>query len=111
MDRWVRKVCLLWIVHSREQLRWLPQERIEELKDKGLEVLYPKPTEEVGRPDVGGIVKRWVDRHAGVHGEPARRTGVVVSGPDGLNRDVRNVCAGLVSGGWDVGVEVEKFGW
>lgn len=111
VDRWVRRVCLLWIVHSREQFGWLPEERIEELKENGLEVLCSKPTGEVGRPDVSRIVKRWVDRHAGVHGQPARRTGVVLSGPDGLNRDVRNACAGLVGEGWDVGVEVEKFGW
>lgn len=36
---------------------------------------------------------------------------IVVSGPDGLVRDVRNVAAQLVLDGWDVDVWVEKFGW
>ncbi len=36
---------------------------------------------------------------------------VVVSGPDGLVRDVRNVVAQLVRDGWDIEVWVEKFGW
>jgi predicted ferric reductase len=36
---------------------------------------------------------------------------VIVSGPDGLVRDVRNICAQLVLEGWPVDVHVEKFGW
>ncbi|KIW65466.1 hypothetical protein PV04_07724 [Phialophora macrospora] len=36
---------------------------------------------------------------------------VIVSGPDGLVRDVRNITAELVKQGWDVDVHVEKFGW
>ncbi|EXJ67558.1 uncharacterized protein A1O5_09571 [Cladophialophora psammophila CBS 110553] len=37
---------------------------------------------------------------------------IIVSGPDGLVRDVRNVAAELVRlGGWDIDVWAEKFGW
>lgn len=36
---------------------------------------------------------------------------IIVSGPDGLVRDVRNVVADLVLQGWNVDVHVEKFGW
>ena len=36
---------------------------------------------------------------------------VIVSGPDGLVRDTRNIVAQLVCEGWDVEVWVEKFGW
>jgi hypothetical protein len=39
------------------------------------------------------------------------RTGVVVSGPEGLVRGVRNGVAGMVRKGADVRVSVEKFGW
>lgn len=36
---------------------------------------------------------------------------IVVSGPDGLVRDVRNVAARLIHEGWNLEVWVEKFGW
>lgn len=36
---------------------------------------------------------------------------LVVSGPDGLVRDVRNIASRLVKEGWHVEVWVEKFGW
>ncbi|ETI26031.1 hypothetical protein G647_02808 [Cladophialophora carrionii CBS 160.54] len=36
---------------------------------------------------------------------------IIVSGPDGLVRDVRNITAELVKQGWDIDVHVEKFGW
>ncbi|EXJ56940.1 hypothetical protein A1O7_07284 [Cladophialophora yegresii CBS 114405] len=36
---------------------------------------------------------------------------IIVSGPDGLVRDVRNVAAELVKQGWAIDVHVEKFEW
>ena len=36
---------------------------------------------------------------------------IVVSGPDGLVRDIRNVVAQLVKEGWNMEIYVEKFGW
>jgi NAD(P)H-flavin reductase len=100
----IRKVKLLWITHSPSHRLWIPEDKMKELEDWGLEVLMPPPTAIAGRPDVGDVVRGWVDEEEG-------STGVVVSGPDGLVRDVRNTCAGLVWGGENVGVQVEKFGW
>jgi hypothetical protein len=36
---------------------------------------------------------------------------VVISGPDDLNRIVRNECARMIRKGIKVEVTVEKFGW
>lgn len=36
---------------------------------------------------------------------------IVVSGPDGLVRDIRNVVSQLAHEGWNIEVWVEKFGW
>jgi hypothetical protein len=72
------------------------------LQDWGLELCVPAPTSVAGRPDARSIVDNWVGDG---------RTGIVVSGPDGLVRDVRNECAGLLSRGVDVKLQVEKFGW
>ncbi|EOA82487.1 hypothetical protein ACJQWK_04529 [Exserohilum turcicum] len=103
-----RKVKLLWITHAPEHRLWIPDDKLEELKEWGLDVLVPPPTSLAGRPHVGLIVGEWVEQEIGKSGG---RAGVVVSGPDGLVRDVRNACARLISGGKDVDVQVETFGW
>ncbi|KAF2145166.1 uncharacterized protein K452DRAFT_284551 [Aplosporella prunicola CBS 121167] len=105
-----RKVCLLWVVRSRAHLDCLPQERLDELREWGADILVPDPTEEKGRPDVSRVVREWVERYAAGDGGHDS-TGVVVSGPDGMNRDVRNTCSRLVGEGRRVNVSVEKFGW
>ncbi|KAK7530397.1 ferric reductase transmembrane component [Phyllosticta citribraziliensis] len=101
-------VCFLWIVHSRPQLSWLSKQRLDELRERGAHILVPEPTAEVGRPDVAGIVRDWV---ATYDDGPGGRIGVVVSGPDGMNRAARNTCAWLAKDGRRIDVEVEKFGW
>lgn len=101
-----REVFLYWVVHSRAQRSWIPQERLDELARWGVHVVIPEPTVEVGRPDVEGYVARLADRTCG-EGE----VGVMVSGPDGLNRVVRNTCARAIRGGAKVRLQVEKFGW
>ncbi|KAJ4378070.1 hypothetical protein N0V83_000901 [Neocucurbitaria cava] len=113
-----RKVKLLWITHSPTHRLWIPEDKLKELQDWGLDVLIPPPTALAGRPDVRDALQGWVmNVDSGGGGEERGRsrstttTGVVVSGPDGLVRDVRNVCAGLVWSGVDVSVQVEKFGW
>ncbi|KAJ9649583.1 hypothetical protein H2199_000361 [Coniosporium tulheliwenetii] len=103
------KVCLIWVVHSRSHLSWLPEERCQELADSGVDICIPTPTEESGRPDVGALVRHKVDVHSGGNG--TSKTRVVASGPDAMNRDVRNACAQMVAEGEDIRVEVEKFGW
>jgi NAD(P)H-flavin reductase len=99
-----KKVKLLWITHSPNHRLWVPEDKMKELEDWGLDVFMPPPTALAGRPDVKDVLKGWV-------GDEAGSTGVVVSGPDGLVRDVRNMCAGLIWRGKDVNVQVEKFGW
>jgi len=76
------------------------------LKTWGLDVVITAPTAEAGRPDINGYVNTWVKK-TGINFD----YGVVVSGTDGMIRDVRNACADLVREGRDVKVVVEKFGW
>lgn len=105
-----REVFLYWIVHSRTQHSWIPQERLDELARLGVHVVIPEPTVEVGRPDVEGVVGELVDR-ARDERDGKGEVGVMVSGPDGLNRSVRNACARSIRRGANVRVLVEKFGW
>lgn len=102
-----RHVCLIWVVHEEEHVQWIGQERLDELRERGLRVVMPTPTKRAGRPDMTRLVEEAVLEGGGVVG----RSVLVVSGPDGMNRDVRNACAGMVGRGLDVGVSVEKFGW
>lgn len=101
-----RKICFVWIVHHRSHLSWLGDEKIDGLKKAGVHVLLTPPTAEAGRPDVANVIEAWVHSHAA-----AESIGVVCSGPDGMNRAVRNACAGMVAKGRKVSVEIEKFGW
>ena len=57
------------------------------------------------RPDIKTELREWVK--SGSSGKIV----IVVIGPDGLVRDVRNGAASLVRAGHDIDVHVEKFGW
>lgn len=59
------------------------------------------------RPDMKVELRGWVQQSTNM----SDKICVVVSGPDGLVRDVRNEAAGLVRDGWNINVCVEKFGW
>lgn len=63
------------------------------------------------RPDVAREVKDWVVGKPHTADTKGKTTCVVVSGPDGMVRDVRNACADLVRQGWKIECHVEKFGW
>jgi hypothetical protein len=102
-----QRVRMLWVIHSRSHREWIPAERLQELVDAGLELVIPDPTVEAGRPDVAGLVEGWIAEDGDGGGE----VGVVVSGPDGMNRTVLNVCAEGLGRGLDVRIAVEKFGW
>ena len=91
-------------MHAAAHREWVPEAKMRELVEWGLEVLIPPPTEDVGRPDVRAVVGAWASEGSG-------SAAVVVSGPEGMVRDVRNGCAGLVARGVDIRVQVEKFGW
>ena len=100
-----RKVKLLWVMRSPSHRLWIPEDKLKELQDWGLDVLIPPPTVLAGRPDVINVVGEWIDaEHSG-------KTGIVVSGPDGFVRDVRNLSSKKIWEGRDVGLVVEKFGW
>lgn len=62
-----------------------------------------------GRPDVALELRCWTE--SGRRKGSDNRICVVVSGPDGLVRDVRNAAAKLLLEGWNIEVFVEKFGW
>lgn len=96
------KVKLLWITHEASHRSWIPADKWEELVSWGLEAHIPPATALAGRPNIPTTLRTLVGDGS---------TGVVVSGPDGMVRDVRNTCARLIGGGVDLQVQVEKFGW
>ncbi|KAK5656415.1 hypothetical protein OQA88_4796 [Cercophora sp. LCS_1] len=102
-----QRVHLLWVTHSRSHRSWVPEQQLDELVARGLDLVIPEPTVEAGRPNVAMYVKGWIE-DAAANGE---EVSVVVSGPDGLNRSVRNACADEIGAGLDVRMAVEKFGW
>jgi hypothetical protein len=104
-----RRVHMLWIIHSDEHRAWVPQAVLDELVAAGLDLVVPPPTAVSGRPDVVGTVDGWIEEASSAGGQ--QQTAVVVSGPDGLNRMVRNTCTEAVFRGADVQTAVEKFGW
>ena len=105
------RICLVWVVHERSHLSWISIEQIDELKARGVDVIIPEPTNEKGRPDIGNIVESWVLKRGYDDHRREASFGVVCSGPDGMNRTVRNTCSSLLRNGYDVSVEIEKFGW
>nr|POF03953.1 putative ferric reductase transmembrane component [Quercus suber] len=105
-----RKVGLLWVIHDAAHIDWIGQDRLDDLCAKGLQLYIPGPTSTAGRPDLPTLTRRLVHDMAKASHVKDPKLGVVVSGPDGMNRMVRNSCAKLAWEGWDVNVEVEKYG-
>ena len=101
------RVHLLWIMHSDEHRHWVPSHLLDDLVAAGLDLVIPPATAVAGRPDVAAVVGEWLDGA----GAAARDVAVMVSGPDELNRLVRNTAARRKSEGVRVNIEVEKFGW
>lgn len=105
-----RRILFLWIIRERSHIIWLGEARLQQLQARGVKLVIPAPTAENGRPDVASIIAEWIGGLDCQSTDP-RKIGVVASGPDGMNRAVRNMCASLVREGEDVTIEVEKFGW
>lgn len=101
-----RKIVLVWIIHEAEHMEWIGRKALHETEIRGVEMDIPRATSEIGRPDLRGIMEKAIGVEA-----MGKKVGVVVSGPDGMDRTVRNICAGMVGDGLDVAVAVEKFGW
>ncbi|KAH7041224.1 ferric reductase like transmembrane component-domain-containing protein [Microdochium trichocladiopsis] len=112
-NRRKRNIHLLWIVHSESQRSWIPRERLDELRALGVDIALPEPTAVAGRPDVPRYVEEMTAAAAAdvVAQDGEDVVGVVVSGPGGLNRSVRNACSAAVRDGRRVRLSVEKFGW
>ena len=109
-SRKAREILFIWVVREQSHLAWLGKDRLTDLEAAGVKCCVPPPTAKNGHPDIRGFIDEWVVSLEGTHGME-NNFGVIVSGPDGLNRTVRNTCAALVREGRNVNVEVEKFGW
>lgn len=116
------RIHLIWIVQEESHWTWLGEDRLASLREIGVTCTLPTPTRKAGvRPNVADLVRSVVEDECPVG--PAGRiragedvlvrgkVGVVVSGPDSLNRAVRNECARLTWAGWDTETMIEKFGW
>lgn len=116
-----KKVLFVWITRDRSHTSWLGDHKLAELRaNDGVTLMMPPPTSTHGHPDIANILREWIHDNAVDHDDnddDGRRggggkIGVVASGPDGMNRAVRNVCSDILRDeGRDVTVEVEKFGW
>ncbi|KAK6001773.1 hypothetical protein QM012_002263 [Aureobasidium pullulans] len=103
------RVSLIWVVHDQEHVGWIPQDRLDELRELGCKIMIPPPTRKAGRPDLPHLLETAVNAWNDEIEDPS--VGVVVAGPDGMNRSCRNACANLISQGARLEVSVEKFGW
>ncbi|KAK3679546.1 hypothetical protein LTR78_001107 [Recurvomyces mirabilis] len=106
-----RKVGLVWIVHEASHVDWIGHERLKELQEKGLDLCLPAPTSKAGRLDISTLVEDMTSKMQESVLLGSQRVGVVVSGPDSMNRATRNVCASMAWQGLDINVSVEKYGW
>lgn len=118
-----RKILFIWIVRDSSNLSWLGSDKLERLGSvPGVKVVIPPATAHNGHPDLRSIITSWISSMVAkpfpAHdvrskGNAAgKKIGIICSGPDGLNRTVRNLCSLLLSqGNLDVSVEIEKFGW
>ena len=104
------EILFIWVVREQSHLAWLGREGLVDLEAAGVKCWVPPPTANNGHPDIRSFINEWVISLDGTHGVE-KTFGVVASGPDGLNRSVRNACAALVREGRNVNVEIEKFGW
>lgn len=106
-----RKVLLVWIVRDLSHLDWVDPSKLDEVRTKGAEVQIPPPTAQNGHPDIENIISSYITTCAGSQSNHNPKVGIVCSGPDGLNRSVRNTCSALLYQGRDVSIGIEKFGW
>lgn len=118
-----KKILFIWIVRDSSNVSWLGSDKLQCLRSvPGVNIVIPPSTAHNGHPDVRRIITTWI---SSVVAKPfpaldarsqsdaaGRKVGIVCSGPDGLNRTIRNLCSLLLSQGQlDVSVEIEKFGW
>ncbi|MCJ1310229.1 hypothetical protein MMC25_003891 [Agyrium rufum] len=107
-----KKILFVWVAQQRQHWSWVPEPGLDSFRmEKDVTVCITDPTSESGRPDLRRIISDWVLQLGSVEISKQQKFGVVSSGPDGMNRTVRNLSSEMVACGWNVNVEVEKFGW
>ena len=110
-------ILFIWTFHDAAHLSWLEPGALKSLKDQGVDVHIPPPTSKRGHPDLQGLIEPWTQKKTVTmmstadHWRDHSRIGMVCSGPDGMNRCVRNLGASMIRKGYDLDVEIEKFGW
>ncbi|KAL8733235.1 MAG: hypothetical protein Q9166_002252 [cf. Caloplaca sp. 2 TL-2023] len=105
------KIVLIWVIRDETHTSWLDSSELRDLQESGIEVVVPPPTAENGKPDVQSMISSLVSTKDSIGANGDAMIGVVCSGPDGMNRTVRNTCATMLAQGHNIDVEVEKFGW
>ena len=108
------RILFIWVIRDASHISWLEPNALPSLIDRGVEVLVPPPTSKCGHPDLGNVIEPWIRQNVDVNekiGKGKERIGMVCSGPDGMNRSVRNLGAGMIKRRYNVDVEIEKFGW
>jgi NAD(P)H-flavin reductase len=103
-----QKIVLIWVIHDSSHISWVGRLALADAETKGAEIIIPRATDEIGRPDLKKMIHDVVGRYCDGRSKKIR---VVASGPDSMGRLVRNTCAGLVLNGRDADVMIEKFGW
>jgi NAD(P)H-flavin reductase len=103
-----QNIVLIWVIHDSTHISWVGRLALADAETRGAEIIIPRATDEIGRPDLKKMIHDVVGRYCD---ERSKKIRVVASGPDGMGRLVRNTCAGLVLNGRDADVMIEKFGW
>ncbi|KAI4122371.1 MAG: hypothetical protein LQ338_005860 [Usnochroma carphineum] len=105
------RTVLIWVIRHKSHAAWVDPAELQILEDNGVEIVMPPPTAENGHPDVASMISSWIRAYDDTLFNGHAKAGIVCSGPDGMNRAVRNTCSSLLAQGRNVDVEVEKFGW
>lgn len=103
-----KRIVVMWVIHKGEHIDWVGRNALADAENRGVEIIIPRATEEIGRPNLEALITKVT---VGLLGQCGKRLGVVTSGPDSMGRQVRNICSGMRRDGMNVGVTVEKFGW
>ncbi|KAL8793004.1 MAG: hypothetical protein Q9195_004408 [Heterodermia aff. obscurata] len=107
----LKKILLIWVVRHQSHRSWISHDEIQRLRQSGVDFVIPPPTEAHGHPNIQEYVTNWVGAHGAGFIPSPQEVGIVCSGPDGMNRSVRNLASALISKGHNISVEIEKFGW
>ena len=110
-SKFTKRILFVWIVRQQSHKSWIGREELDSLKDAGVDVVIPPATETHGHPDIRRCLTDWIMAQGAVSSLSPNHVGIVCSGPDGMNRTVRNLASTLISEGRPVSVEIEKFGW